>query len=305
MTIEQIMCFLTVAELHNFTRAADRLHVTQPALSRTIAVVESEVGGVLLKRTKRSVELTPAGKEFEVRCKKLVDDYHRALESVRACQEGIAGCLRIGFTSSAAERALPGLVGSLRREYPEIDIQLYDGTYFEIMELLNSKRLDAALLSDLAANKYPALESRLIAEDRYCLVVPEEHWAAQYESVTVEQILQERFVTIDRNRSSIDMPVTERNLLSHTLVGRDNCLLNIVASAKSIPSLLVMVACGMGVAVLAKHTEKHSPEHICYIPISDFDNVFKISLVWNIETPNPYIAKLCELLDQNEIDCET
>ena len=301
MTIEQMISFLTVADCRNFTKAADHLHMTQPALSRIIAVVESEVGAVLLKRTKRSVEVTPAGREFQYHCKKLVDDYHRAIESIRACQKGIAGCVRIGFTSSAAERILPDLINGLRDEYPQIDIQLYDGTYFEIMELLNEKRLDAGILSDLAANHYPVLESRLISEDRHYLVVPDTHWAAKCKSVKTEQILQERFVTIDRNRSSIDAPVTERNLLTHTLVGIDNCLLNIVGSAKSIPSLLIMVACGVGVAVLAKHTEHHAPANVCYIPISDFGRTFNVSLVWNIENPNPYIAKIGAMLDQDLI----
>lgn len=298
MTIDQIMCFLTVAEYKNFTKAANSLHITQPALSRTIMVIESEVGGSLFKRTKRLVELTPAGKEFEIHCKKIVDNYHKALERIRLCQEGSAGTLRIGFTSSAARCILPQIVTELRSEYPQLDIQLFDGNYFEIIDLLNEKKLDAGIVSDLAVNIYPALDSKLILEDSYCLVAPRTHWASSLESVTMEQIINECFITIDRNRSAIDMPITERNLLSHTITGK-NYLLNIISSAKSIPSLLLMVACGQGVTVLAEHIQRDMDDALSFIPISDFNDTFKVSLVWNTENPNPYVSKINDLLDKD------
>jgi DNA-binding transcriptional LysR family regulator len=124
MEFRQLCYFVTVAEELHFGRAADRLQLTQPALSKQIAGLEKELGVQLLIRTKRTVQLTSAGRVFLERAKQLLSQKKEAIQLTRRTARGEEGQLAIGFTATATHTVLPRLVRDFRRDYPNVELTM-------------------------------------------------------------------------------------------------------------------------------------------------------------------------------------
>src|SRR5690606_29433918 len=110
MEIRQLECFIAAAEELHFGRAAKKLHMTQPPLSRQIQRLETSLGAVLFDRNSRQVQLTASGKSFLPEARQLLEAFHRAKESARHASKGETGHLSLGFTAVAAYQLVPGLL---------------------------------------------------------------------------------------------------------------------------------------------------------------------------------------------------
>src|SRR6185503_6260139 len=144
--LNQLRCFVTVAEELHFGRAAARLNMTQPPLSRQIQVLEHIIDAPLLERTSRSVRLTPAGRSF--------------LPEARRIAMGKTGSLKIGYTAAAAYGFLPELIAACRARLPEVDFSLKEMVSGDQFEALTSGQIDAGLLRPPIAR--PELASRRV-----------------------------------------------------------------------------------------------------------------------------------------------
>ena len=169
-TLDQLRGFVAVAEELHFGRAAERLRMTQPPLSRQIQKLERSVGVQLLDRDNRTVELTTAGAAFLVEARRLLGLADGALDHVRRIHAGSAGTVRIGFTATAAFGVLPSLLNRVGAAYPEIDL--------ELQELVTRDQLDGLLSGDLDLGlarppfDTPTFASRLLHREALLLAVP-------------------------------------------------------------------------------------------------------------------------------------
>ncbi len=144
--LNQLRCFVTVAEELHFGRAAARLNMTQPPLSRQIQVLEHIVDAPLLERTSRSVRLTPAGRSFLPEARRILKLAESASQVARRIALGKTGSLKIGFTAAAAYGFLPELIAACRARLPEIDFSLKEMVSGDQFEALASGQIDAGLL---------------------------------------------------------------------------------------------------------------------------------------------------------------
>src|SRR5690242_9989903 len=124
MELRQLRYFVAVAEELHFRRAAARLHVSQPPLSQQIARLEEELGVQLLTRTRRRVELTPAGEAFLRDARVMLGELDVAVATARRIDTGQAGVLRVNFVGSALLSIVPGIVQRFRRGRPEVELEL-------------------------------------------------------------------------------------------------------------------------------------------------------------------------------------
>jgi len=124
MDLRQLACFVAVAEELNFSRAASRMHISQPPLSRQIANLEGELRVRLLERSPQSVSLTAAGRGFLPEARRILALAAKAPEAARRAQRGETGALRIGFVGSTIYTSVPALVGRFRQAYPQVDVTL-------------------------------------------------------------------------------------------------------------------------------------------------------------------------------------
>lgn len=145
-TLRHLRYFLAVAEELNFTRAAERLHVAQPAVSAQIRELERDVGVPLLRRTTRRVELTEAGASLAADARRLLDGLDDAWTRARRVGDGVSGKLRIVYTSSTAYEALPLILAELEARAPDLMISADQLWATEVVETVRSRDADLGLV---------------------------------------------------------------------------------------------------------------------------------------------------------------
>ena len=128
MELRHLRYFVAVAEELNFSRAAERLHIAQPPLSKQIRDLEAELGVVLFNRTKRRVELTDPGQVFLEKVHQSIQSIEQAVEAVQRASRGEIGRLSVGFNSSATYSVLPQILRGFRERYPQVELYLHELT---------------------------------------------------------------------------------------------------------------------------------------------------------------------------------
>jgi DNA-binding transcriptional LysR family regulator len=144
--ISQLRCFIAVGEELHFGRAAERLHMTQPPLSRQIRLLEHQVGTPLLDRTNRVVRFTPAGRAFFPEAARILRLANEAAASARRVAKGERGTLAIGFTAAFGYGLLPDLVRRLHDRAPNVALTLKEMVTSEQLEALDGGQLDVGLM---------------------------------------------------------------------------------------------------------------------------------------------------------------
>lgn len=193
MHLHNLRSFLVLAETLHFGKAAARLNITQPPLSRQIAALEQAVGTRLFSRHSRMVALTPAGKNFQRNVKRLLDDYDFAVRSAQATARGERGELRIGFTMCAAWSVLPDLLAAFAEACPDVAVKLDETLPRDISAAIT--RGDADIGITFPTPVRDGMRCTRVFEESLCAVLPERHPLAGESAVRVEQLAGEKFVT--------------------------------------------------------------------------------------------------------------
>lgn len=171
MEIRQLTCFIAVAEERHFGRAADRLHMAQPALSLLIRQLEEHLGARLLDRTTRRVDLTPAGQELLDRGRRVLHDLELLEADVRREGDSSAGVLRLGFAGAAAYDVVPELARAVRAGLPGVTLSLRGELPSPALESgLRDGSLDAALLHPPVAS--PGIRHRVVGREPLVVALP-------------------------------------------------------------------------------------------------------------------------------------
>jgi DNA-binding transcriptional LysR family regulator len=192
MEMRQLRSFLAVAERMHFTRAAEALHLSQPALSQQIRMLEEELGVKLLERSKRRVQLTPAGVAFRARAKAALEAAAEAVSDARMAERGEAGFISIGFVTTAAVVILPSLLEGFCTRFPRAVVELRELEPGAQVEALAQGRITYGISSVPSA--LPSLESRLLAQEKMIVALPSRHPVARRRSVHLEDLADERFL---------------------------------------------------------------------------------------------------------------
>lgn len=173
MELRHLRYFVAVAETLNFHRAAERLHLAQPALSAQVKSLEEELGVTLLERTTRSVNLTHAGRVFLDEARAVLASAEKAELWAKRAQQGVVGTLRLGMISPAANAWLASILRTFRAQFPGVQLSLFDLTSTEQLRRLRNGELDAGLLRPPLG--YPELDSKLVEESTQVLAMPAGH----------------------------------------------------------------------------------------------------------------------------------
>jgi len=192
MDIRHLTAFIAVAEEGSFRNASRRLHIAQPALSRTVQGLEQELGVMLLKRTTRNVTLTEPGRHLLERGRQIIKDLNDAAEATRRIDRGEKGELYIGFNDFTIADQLPSVIQSFRSRHADIKLNLVSEVSAEMIEMVLDKRLDIAFLSGVPA---PGKTNHMvIREEKFVCVVPRQHRLANRETVSLKELSDEDFV---------------------------------------------------------------------------------------------------------------
>jgi DNA-binding transcriptional LysR family regulator len=175
MDLRHLRYFQAVAEELSYSRAAERLRVAQPALSRAVQEIEAQFGAALLERNRRTVRLTPAGTVLLREAGILFERWEEAMRRVRRTAAGEEGELRLGYIGPPTQPFLGRLLHEYRQRYPRVSIHLEERTPERVWEMLAKGRLSAAFTRPVLIAKTSALRTIVLRKERFGAVVPLSH----------------------------------------------------------------------------------------------------------------------------------
>jgi DNA-binding transcriptional LysR family regulator len=250
MELRQIRSFLSIAETLHFGRSAELIHLSQPALSLQIRALEEEVGVRLFERNRRKTTLTAAGLAFRDDAAAALSQLEQAIRSARLAASGKRGLLRIGFVSTAGSEIVPNIVRQFRQLNPEVEFSLRNILTAEQVQMLETGSLDIGFLR-VPIGDHSALDVVTVHREPFVLVVPSSHKLAKRKRVRLREVAGQDFVMYERTYAP-----GFHDLMFGIL--RDAGIVpNITQTAVEIPTLISLVASGMGITIMPASVVKH------------------------------------------------
>lgn len=242
MDIRQLRSFVAVAHGLSFSRAAQHLHLSQPALSTQIKSLESHLGAKLFERNRRTVRLTLAGSALLADAESLLQQISDTELRVARISTGDAGHLRIGFVASAALEIVPAIVLAFRRQHPGVDLELKNLPTVQQVEALRNGTLDAGFVRMPISEK--GLAVTLLHCEPFALVLAKSHRLAREKSPALEELAQEPFIAYGRRWAPTFYDVWT------AICERAGFVPRVVQETAEMSTALALVAAGLGVAIL-------------------------------------------------------
>ncbi|MGI9952858.1 LysR family transcriptional regulator [Moorellaceae bacterium AZ2] len=293
MELQRLREFIVVAECLNFSRAAARLFISQPVLSRHIAELERATGVRLFVRNRQKVQLTPMGELFLQEAKAIVSRYEEACQRLRLASCGMVGHLKIGFLERAVRNFLSDFILHFSRSHPHISVEFC--CYRELDELtqaLRSDGLDVGLTLALGLNHSRELSQEIIYQDNLCVIVRREHSLSGKGTIALSQLADEPFIMLSRSQNPV--------VFNHTLQLCEARKFSpvIVKEAPNIDTALLMAELGVGILIAPRHHIIHASPKVCFIDLEDEDCKVDIVAVWKQSNPNPCVLPFIKELDK-------
>jgi DNA-binding transcriptional LysR family regulator len=274
----QLRYFIAVAETLHFSRAAARLHISQPPLSRAIRALEEQLGVVLFARSRRRVELTPEGTHFLAQARLVIGQLEHAATELRGMAAGERGRLRIGFVSLAGYGVLPGLLKAYKAAQPGVALALREMLSPEQATALAAGQLDFGLLLPPVANAED-LEHVVVQRDRFLVALPARHRLARTSGRTagklaVRELAGEAFVMVPR-----EIAPGLYDIVS-ALASRAGFSLNVAQEAIQMQTVVSLVSSGLGVAIVPGSLANLGRRGVVYREIADAHPRLELWLAW-------------------------
>jgi DNA-binding transcriptional LysR family regulator len=246
MELRHLRYFVAVAEMENVTRAALKLHVSQPALSKQIRDLEEELGFSLLERSAKSVRLTAAGQVFLVEARQVLKRADEAVQAARAVADGSGLELHVGYATSPTVRLLPPTLRAFQAEMPKVRVRLHDLSTEDIFARVRDGKLDVAFIVKPGPAMLRGLDFRELARERLCIAVSPNHSFARRHSVNLADVAQEPLIAL----SEREYP--DYHELLEGLFAKQKVRPRVKEEHDSVSSLIASVEAGNGAAVVAE-----------------------------------------------------
>ncbi|MBQ5965443.1 LysR family transcriptional regulator [Massilia sp. ZL223] len=262
--LKQLKYFLAVAEEKSFSRAAERLHISQPPLSQQIMKLESELGVRLFTRTTRSFELTVAGKALMVEAAELLTKMRMTIDTIRQIDRGEVGRLRVGIVGSAMWGPIPSMLEQFQSQFPRVTWTIHELGPNDQWEALRNRQIDVGFWREPRIEpevlKQANLRQDLCFPENVCVAMNEKHPLASQDAIELIDIANEPMLTLHLTQSA-----EPRYLIQ--------CCVNagfepmIFQEAAEPQTLLAMVGAGLGVALLPQTTGRIGWPGVKFMPI--------------------------------------
>lgn len=288
-TLDQLVGFIAVAEELHFGRAAERLEMTQPPLSRQIQKLEKIVGADLFDRTNRKVQLTPAGQAFLEEAKRVMAVAERAPVTARRIASGRSGSLRVGFTAASALSILGSLLEGTARLLPDVEVELSELVTMQQLKGLISGELDLGLGRPPFDEEI--LDSRLLYQESLVLAVPVGHRLARNgRPLTHDDFKGEPLIMHSPTQARYFYDLVIRMFPIHHG--------NVVHVVSQIVTMVSLVAAKRGVALVPASAQRLKISGVKFLPLAGQDSEpVELHAIWNKNVENPALRRLLNDFD--------
>lgn len=294
MDLRRIRHFNVLAETLNFSRAAERLHIAQPALSVSIQKLETELGTKLFERTPTGVLLTASGEAALVEARRLLYHGEQLMRSARDAAAGTGGRLRVGFVGSAIFRLIPTLIPSFRAEYPGVELVLKESTSARILTLLHEEALDIGIV------RTPLLQSHgatlhVLQRDRFVVALPAGHRLAAQDPVRLADLRGEPFVMYSAEEAA--------GLHGSAMAACEAAgfVPEVAQEGTQVPTLVALVESGLGVALVPEVLRGYREPQVAYREIEGQGQGSEttLALAWQGGNESPAAQRFIDLVRRN------
>jgi DNA-binding transcriptional LysR family regulator len=273
MELRHLRYFVAVAEELHFSRAAERLHIAQPAVSGQIRKLEEELGVRLLNRTPRRVELTDAGAALLREARRVLEQAEVARQAARTARDRATACLRIGYVPAALPASVPRALQRLAGAMAPLDTTLEAGCGLELLDAVRSERLDAVVVPLPAPTG--GLRVTALGDQRAVAALPAGHRQATASGIRLDQVAPERIVVLprDANRPFYDAVVAASRHagLSPTLIDMPD---------GHVERALLAVASGAEMALLPECVaDRYAAPGVRFVPLAGEPAAFATAVV--------------------------
>ncbi|MCB0629131.1 MAG: LysR family transcriptional regulator [Saprospiraceae bacterium] len=293
MELRQLQYFITLANELHFKRAAEKLFIVQPALSKQIKNLEEELGVQLFERNRRKVLLTPAGHYFRQETGKILQQLEQISNRVRLVKDGKGGEIRMGYVGSCIHTFLPQIISQLHERYPDIHLYLDEMTSHAQLRAIQRGALDVAFCRN------PELTGRygrqLVFRETFSLILPEDHVLQTEDFHSMQQLEDEIFILPKQsdgdNYYKLQLSICEdagfTPVIAHETV-HGHTALNLVDQR-------------FGISILPTSFAGVTSANVRFIELTDIPQRSEITAVWDKRNPNPTLPKflrIIEVIDQ-------
>jgi DNA-binding transcriptional LysR family regulator len=244
MELRHLRYFVAVAEEENVSRAALKLHVSQPGLSRQIRDLEDEIGFQLFERSPKSLKLSVAGKVFLTEAKSILQHAEDAVKKARAAAGGTQGEIHVGYAPSLTVQILPPMLRAFQGEFPRVRVSLHDLSSEEMLAQLGAGKLQVALTVRPPAKMLRKFSFVEIARYAMRVAVAPNHPLAKLKAITLRQMAPEPLISLNRK----DYP--EARAETKKLFAAVNLKPNFAEEHESGTGIIAAVEAGRGIALV-------------------------------------------------------
>lgn len=281
MEVGQARAFLVLAEELHFGRAAERLRIAQPPLSRMIKQLERQMGAELFERSTRHVDLTAAGKALLEPARHLVEASEAAQRIVEETISGERGKIRLGFAGASVHRSVGEIARQIRKRSPGIHLELLSSQFSHVgLERV----LDGSL--DLAIGRWDFLpaevNSLVVGHEKTMIAVSQTHPLANRASVSMKELADERWVTLPGGFGA----ALQNRLNSLAMFA--GFVPRVAQQAPDSWTLIVLVGAEMGIALtLDSIRDNVRPDNVVFLPLTDSEDHLDVQMIWHRTNDNP------------------
>jgi DNA-binding transcriptional LysR family regulator len=286
MELRRLRYFLAVAEERHFGRAAARLGIAQPPLSRQVQALESDVGHALFDRSRRQIELTPAGAILVEHARRLVEATERAKLETRRVGRGEVGSLVVGYTSSIAYSGLTELLRAYRQQHPAVEIALHEASPQAVVDAIKARRMDVGFVRGPLADAALCVER--VLDEPLLLAMPDDHPLRRRRIIEPASLANHPFVLFPRERS----PWFYDHIIR---LCRSAGFAPLVAQSAPATDVVSLVAVGLGVAIVPESWRELRRERIVFRPIAGNPRI-DLLLVRSTAEPGPVSQRFLDLV---------
>lgn len=293
MELRHLRYFVAVAEELSFRRAAQRLFMEQPPLSRQIQQLEEEIGVLLIARVKRPLELTAAGQAFLDEARRTLAQAERAVQAARLAGRGQVQSLAVGFCACLDKSSydfaltLPKVVQAFGRQRPDISITLTEMCSIRQVQALSERTLDVGFIQVSATDE--ALVSHLLLQEPLVIALPEGHSLSALPSVPLAALAGEKFLLFPAHAYPA---LHQRMLAACAQAGfRPQVVQEVVSSQMAVG----LVGAGMGVAFAGAGMVGTEPPGVVFRAVQDFPFTLELSVAWRRDNASSALAEFVDL----------
>lgn len=284
MDLRHLNYFLVLAEELHFGRAAERLHISQPPLSRMIQQIENELGVLLFERTKRSVILTSAGILLLQDAKQMILQMEAVKKRLAIHGKGETGTIKIGYVGAVMHSELPIMLSSFTKNFPHINLQFEEQPNNTLLYGLNNGTLDVAFVRTWLHPEN--LQEKLILNEPFVAVLSVKHHLAVKKTIAIKELINENFITFTRECG----PTIFDSFLA--LCSNAGFTPHILHHASQLNSVLRLVESGFGISLLPKNTELGYNLKLKFVPLDNVTETIPLIMLSRKENSNPSLLHL-------------